>query len=66
MRIRGSAIMVLIVATIAVFTDSFIYGCLVPYTTIYSTDFKLNDEQVGLVMAAYALTLVIFTPVAGK
>ena len=64
-RVRGSAVIVLLVATIALFTDSFIYGCLVPYTPLYSADFHLTDEQLGLVLAAYALTLVIFTPIAG-
>jgi hypothetical protein len=49
-----------------VFTDSFIYGSVVPYYTTYSQRYNLSDEQLGLVMATFALTMVPMTPIAGS
>lgn len=63
--IRGHAVLVLVVSTLALFTDTYIYSSIVPYYPMYSRQYNLTDEEVGMFMATYSVTFVPFTPLAG-
>eukprot|EP00698_Gefionella_okellyi_P019469 TRINITY_DN596_c0_g1_i1.p1 TRINITY_DN596_c0_g1~~TRINITY_DN596_c0_g1_i1.p1 ORF type:complete len:393 (+),score=77.38 TRINITY_DN596_c0_g1_i1:31-1179(+) len=64
-RIRGSPAASLAVATLALFTDAFCYGAVVPYQPTYERLYNLSDASLGLVMGSYAFVMTPFTPIAG-
>jgi len=64
-RFRGNAVLILIVGFIAIFTDAFIYGSVIPYYPTYAAELNVTDEKLGLVMSSFALTFVPLTPIFG-
>ncbi|NJM31594.1 MAG: MFS transporter [Limnobacter sp.] len=56
--------MILFVATLAIFTDSLLYSLIIPVLPEYIGP-GASTEMVGVLVAAYAGSLVIFTPFMG-
>lgn len=63
--VRGSAGASLFVATLALFTDAFCYGAIVPFQPTYEELYNLTESQLGLVLGSYAFVMTPLTPIAG-
>jgi MFS transporter, DHA1 family, solute carrier family 18 (vesicular amine transporter), member 1/2 len=63
-RLRSFPLMVLIVAGTAMFTDSFLYGMLVPLTTALH-DGEGDEQELAIMYGGYALGLMLTTPIFG-
>jgi len=62
---RGGAGATLFVATLALFSDAFCYGAIVPFQPTYESQYNLTETQLGLVLGSYAFVMTPLTPVAG-
>ncbi len=56
----------LTVASLALFTDALLYGLAVPVLPLLATRHGASTADVGLLLAAYAVALIVFTPIAGR
>ena len=55
----------LFVVTLAVFTDMFIHGMIVPILPIYAASLGISQTALGFLFGSYALALLITTPIFG-
>ena len=55
----------LFVVTLAVFTDMFIHGMIVPILPIYAGSLGISQTALGFLFGSYALALLITTPIFG-
>lgn len=55
----------LFVVTLAVFTDMFIHGMIVPILPIYAGSLWISQTALGFLFGSYALALLITTPIFG-
>jgi multidrug resistance protein len=63
-RLRGSPKITLAVVTVALFTDSFLYGLVIPLTP--KSPARIEDEwALGVMYGAYAVGLFLTTPIFG-
>jgi MFS transporter, DHA1 family, solute carrier family 18 (vesicular amine transporter), member 1/2 len=63
-RLRGSPKATLVAVTVALFTDSFLYGLVIPLAA--KSPAKIEDEwALGLMYGAYAMGLFLTTPTFG-
>ena len=53
------------VVTLAVFTDMFIHGMIVPILPIYAGSLWISQTALGFLFGSYALALLITTPIFG-
>jgi MFS family permease len=63
--IRGSRWSMLMIVSLAVFTDAFTYGSIVPYAPLYERSYGLSEIEVGMLMASFAFGSTPLHPVVG-
>ncbi len=63
-RLRGSPKVTLTVVTVALFTDSFLYGLVIPLTPKSPARIE-NEWALGVMYGAYAVGLFLTTPIFG-
>jgi len=62
---RGSPRAILLVVTLAVFTDMLVYGLVVPILPRYATTLGASQAAIGLLFGSYAVALLVATPFWG-
>src|SRR5438067_5481429 len=62
---RGSPRAALIVVTVAIFTDMFLYGLVVPILPGYAAAMEVSEWGVGVLFGSYALAVLAATPLFG-
>ncbi|HEX2993593.1 MAG TPA: MFS transporter, partial [Anaerolineales bacterium] len=61
-RQEGSA---LIVVSMAVFVDMFLYGVTVPIIPSLATEYSLSSSNIGFLFGIYAAVMILLTPLIG-
>jgi multidrug resistance protein len=56
---------VLIVVSMAVFVDMFLYGVTVPIIPALATEYSLSSGNIGFLFGIYAATMILLTPLIG-
>jgi len=64
-KFKGAPAVVLGAVTLALFTDTFAYGMIVPYNPLYQEQFNISEGKLGVLLASYAFSMVPLTPLAG-
>lgn len=64
-RIQSSKYLLLALICVAIFTDAYIYGSIVPYSPQYERMFGLTEAEVGLILGAFAIGSLPMHPVVG-
>jgi MFS transporter, DHA1 family, solute carrier family 18 (vesicular amine transporter), member 1/2 len=62
---RGSPTAALLVVTVAIFTDMFLYGLVVPILPGYAAAMGVSEWEVGVLFGSYALAVLAATPLFG-
>ncbi|TMF41799.1 MAG: MFS transporter, partial [Chloroflexi bacterium] len=62
---RGSPRAILLVVTLAIFTDMLVYGLVVPILPRYATTLGASQAAIGLLFGSYAVALLVATPFWG-
>lgn len=56
---------VLLVVTLAIFTDMLLYGMIVPILPDYAENLGISQTAIGILFGSYAAALLIATPIFG-
>lgn len=63
--LRSHRFFAVVVSGVAVFVDNVFYAIVLPLLPVYESELSLSQVEVGLLVASYSATQLLFTPLAG-